>query len=507
MFCQSSLNSGKDKNIEADVKDAIIKCMDDKRYGSVLRKEDMPNVELVFTFLFNKTELTNHTFAQLNKDIELGVHAIEIENNGKHALFGEYIPIMYNYDLRRTLERLSETAELNRSSYLNNETHIYRYDVFTFKGNRKKEIVDLYRYNIPIDIKQVNGSSLINSVVLARNWYNNNSNPYTNLIEYEYYPAQGKYSKSDNHLRRIATIWAMTKISDFLKDDSLNQEIESNLKYYQNYISEQDGYLFASIDGKALLSYNAFLILAILNINDYPDRSKVIKQLADGILSAQKNDGSFYTDIKLKVVDKDNIDYYPGEALLALMQVYNYNKDPIYLNSVKKGFIYYKYYWENNKNKAFIPWHTQAYYLLYNITKDEEIPEFIFEMNDWLIKNNQITASEYADEIGGMPHNDPSCSTSSYLEGINDAYILAKAIGDKQHEKMYMESLILGSRFILQTQYNDRNVFFLRNPNRAIGGFRQTLTKNTIRNDYVQHAVIALIKVYDNHIFEKNVCI
>lgn len=89
------------------------------------------------------------------------------------------------------------------------------------------------------------------------------------------------------------------------------------------------------------------------------------------------------------------------------------------------------------------------------------------------------------------------------MEGINDAYTVALAINDTSHINKYANSIRSGTRFMLQNQFNDQNTFHLTNSSRAIGGFKHSLTKNDQRNDYTQHALLALIKTYDLGIFDQ----
>ncbi len=87
------------------------------------------------------------------------------------------------------------------------------------------------------------------------------------------------------------------------------------------------------------------------------------------------------------------------------------------------------------------------------------------------------------------------------MESINDAYALAKIVGDKGHIEKYRESIKIGTRFILKTQYTPENSVDLENPDLAIGGFKQSLTNGYIRNDFVQHAISSLMKTYNNKVF------
>jgi hypothetical protein len=55
---------------------------------------------------------------------------------------------------------------------------------------------------------------------------------------------------------------------------------------------------------------------------------------------------------------------------------------------------------------------------------------------------------------------------------------------------------------MLQIQFTPENTFWLKNPRRAIGGFKESLRRVNMRNDYTQHATSALLKAYRNKIFD-----
>jgi len=352
-----------------------------------------------------------------------------------------------------------------------------------------------------INPDEIDSKLLFKRIALAKTWFLNNTNNRTERLQYMYYPSSDKYSSSDNYVRKIATLWSITKLTGIFQDSSFDNLIEKTLNYYLDYSVCIEDYSFIMISNEAKLAYNAFLILSLLHVPDYPDNDKWLTLLAKGITSLQNIDGSFNTYF---VSDRNTgIDYYPGEAMLALMELYDRTGDRTYLNSVYKAFYYYRQYWRNNKNTAFIPWHSQIYFLLYKEIKDPEIKDFVFEMNDWLIDNYQIQSDIYIDKIGGFPKSNPrGYSTSSYLEGIVDAYLLARNIDDNFHLIKYRDAIQLGVRFILLTQYTEDNAFYVGNQKRVLGGFRHSLISNTQRIDYTQHAIMALMKIYNNRILD-----
>ncbi|MCF7844852.1 MAG: terpene cyclase/mutase family protein [Kiritimatiellales bacterium] len=484
-----------------DVAEAVKRCIDDDRFGGKLEEGEVDDTQIVFNILFGRQRVSGTTIAELGSQIELGIHAIEVKKGSNRAYFKESVPISKNYSLSKTLERLCLKAKLEAACYKDPTIEISKFDTLAFTGDRDGNVIDLYRYNTLINAEAIDNDLLNDRIILASSWYRNNTD-INGGLEYEYDPSGDKYSSANNHVRQMATSWNVGAVRNLLGDESLTPIIHATIKRYINEIKCDDGYCFVEIDGSAKLAYNAFIIMALLQAQDYPIADQWIRILAKGILAQQQPDGSYNTYFQLDL--NSGVDFYPGEAMYALMQLYEATGDVRYLQSVQKAFPYYREYWRGNKNTAFVPWHSQTDLLLYKATKDPEVADFVFEMNDWLIDNHQITDGDRLDYIGGFPFGEPRNSTSSYMEGINDAYSLAKLAGDEEHIRKYGDSIRSGMRFVLLTQYTPENAFYIENQKRAIGGFRAKLTDNAQRIDYTQHAVFAIIKAMENGVFEDN---
>jgi len=499
--CQSGSTEKDHKDrLFLDIKEALVESIEDEGFGGTLKENEISNVEVMFTFLYDINWLYNKSMVFLQNNIELGIHSIEILSNNTPFIFKESVAISHNYDLETLIIRLCHKAGLQKDGYLNDEVTLFRYETYTFKGNHDGEITELYRYGILIDEENITNDMIYDSIESGYSWFLHSINNKTNLLEYEYYPSDDYYSIDNNNVRQLASLWSLTELTDFLVNDSSKVLIHNTINYYLQYINQtQNEFLFLTINNQSKLANSAFLLMSLINTKNFDNRSFYIDKLTNGILSLQQENGSFYTYF---FSDKNTgIDYYPGEAMLSLIKTYQETADQRLLQSVQNGYNYYKEYWRNNKNTAFIPWHTQTYSILFNITKEKEVIDFIFEMNDWIIDNYQIQESKFIDEIGGFPLYYPTFSTSVFLEGINDAYALAIEIEDSYHIKKYKESLTEGTRFVLQTQFNDENSFYVENKTKSVGGFKTSLTKNTIRIDNVQHAVLTLMKTYNNGIF------
>jgi len=495
--CKSGTAKKTDINrIGNDIDSATKRCIGDKRFGGPLLAHEVGNAEIVFNFFRNRRPVSTN-LRQLANEVSLGMHALELKYDKKSAYFKESVPITKNYDLEKTLERLCRKIDLPTSCYTMSGAQLYAYDTKTFKTDRTGNTTELYRYNVPLEPKDITQAELQRRLALAEQWFTHNAGS-GGMLEYVYYPSQNSYDSGMNHVRQIATLWSMTQLPE--RSQELEEMIANTFTYYQRFIECNADRCTIHIDEQGKLAYNAFMILALLHAPETQANAALRDKLAAGILHQQRTDGSYSTYFGK---DSDSgINFYPGEAMLALMQLYEKTGNEKYVQSVRSAFSYYRDYWRENRSTAFVPWHIQANLLLYKATRDQQVADFVFEMADWLIRGYQITESAYKDYVGGVPKNNPGCSTSTHMEGINDAYALAKMVGDEPRQNAYRESIRNGTRFILLSQYTPENTFYLSNRKRAIGGFRASLINNQQRNDYTQHAVSAIMKAMQNKIFE-----
>ncbi len=499
--CQSGSHLPTETNrLYQDIQEATIEAIQDPRFNGPLQGHQRANTTVMFSFLSNASWVYNTSTVFLQNSIELGVHSIGLIHNNTPTIFKESVPITNNYDLEFTLQRLCDKANLTDMCYQDADVDLFRYDTLTFYGTRQKNITTLYRYNIPVNADEITKERINQSIFLGYQWFLKQVNNQTNLLNYWYFPSTHEYSSSNNHLRQLASLWAITESKHFFNSTEANELINNSLRYYLQFQNKTSNFSCLRIDGEAKLGSNAFLILSLINSPDFPNQQQLLDEFARGILHLQQDNGSF--DTYFFSEKNTGIDYYPGEAMLSLMHLFELTGNQSYVSAVEKAFPYYQSYWREQKNTAFIPWHTQTYAMLYEYNENQEILDFIFEMNDWMIDNYYISNSTYPDEIGGFPKYFPTFSTSVFLEGINDAYHLALQVNDSFHIKKYHEVLVNGTRFILQTQFTKNNSFYLDHPEFAIGGFKTSLTDNSLRIDNTQHALFALMKTYRNNIFQ-----
>ena len=152
---------------------------------------------------------------------------------------------------------------------------------------------------------------------------------------------------------------------------------------------------------------------------------------------------------------------------------------------MNKAFPFYVKYFKENPNTAFVPWQTRAYYKFYKETRDEDVADFVFEMNDFMI--NEYNPGDYCNDFDFSR----GIVAAVHLEGVIKAYNLAKELGDEKRTLCYFNYIKEASNHISSLQITESA------DKEAVGGFLGSKTSKTMRVDRNQHAAMALMDAYE----------
>ena len=185
-------------------------------------------------------------------------------------------------------------------------------------------------------------------------WFLRNQND--NFLYYHYNFISRKYSSLDNPLRQMGSLWAVTRLAKYLDDDRFTQLADRGFAYFEKHFKSdtQDGFYYIDMGtGSLKLGETAFIMLALLGM-EHPQKDFYLEKFARGVMSLQQPDGSFNT--RYYSDERSSVDYYPGEALVAMMSLYEYQPRPEYLACVQKAFPYYVDYFRSIHKTDFVPW-------------------------------------------------------------------------------------------------------------------------------------------------------
>jgi hypothetical protein len=319
--------------------------------------------------------------------------------------------------------------------------------------------------------------------------------PKTKMLVYEFEPDTGKSKLENCPIRNIGSIWDMEVISNYLHDNSLQRTIDYSLDFYKDFLVQyrtQHGTMM-TFDGTKLeeppnISHNAMMILCLAEHRGVKEHLTFIERLSDTIIHQQKSDGSYHIEIGTK---RDyGEEFYPGEAMLALVKAFCVTRLQKYYTSVRNAFPYYREFAEEVSQDMmvfFANWQTQALVSLYHSSDDaalrKSIKEFILHLQE------KIERSSFYKNIQQHPKRCATVHVACGLEALADAYSLLteEDLKWKSHFRNHLQIVL---QFLLNVQLKEG-----QGDSRGVGGFGHTLDIHTQRIDVTGHVMNGLIKV------------
>lgn len=488
-------------DLEATLHDITTQC------NLISKSSGSNTVELCFTYSYR--HILAQQFKQAFANVHVGIRGIELQYKDQIIRYSPTDMLARNLTFHKVFERFLEAKTLSKAEFFKYgtaQTFEARQVFLTLEPTATA--VSAYRGAPVVALDRLSDKTLHDMTATMGQWLMRQITD-NGRLPYKYFPSRGQEATSNNLIRQFMATLCLIRYARMTGRGDHQILATHNLTYnLSQFYASEDELGFVEYEGKVKLGAVALTALAILeyadllcvSVDQLPQAEQFTK-LCRTVEALWQPDGAFRTF--LKPCDRnDNQNFYPGEALLFWASLYQRTRDPKLLERCKKSFIYYQNWHQQNRNPAFVPWHTQAYTLLYRETKDRTFLDAIFEMNGWLLMMQQREA-RYPDLLGrfynpnfpdyGPPH---ASSTGVYLEGLSDAYELAVETGDAKRAEYYQQAIWQGLRSIRQLQFKDAaDLFYISQQSPVYGAVRTTVYNNVIRIDNVQHCLMALMKL------------
>lgn len=378
--------------------------------------------------------------------------------------------------------------------------NIYLFDSEVFIESEYEEgVTTLYRGNKFVD-ENITVDDINRSFLMAKDWIINNIND-EGYFTYLYYPSSGVYPEDKNNM--IRQFMASRLLAEFSQEDeSLIPKHRKNLDYIlANWYNESEGMGYVYFRDGSKLGATGMLLRVIAASPLYEEYKEYAHKLYLSIESLQEEDGELHAWIVAPDRDYDEdylLTFYSGESILGVIELYERDSKDEYLQTaiLSQNFYIGRYIGEIDKYyyPAYVPWHTQSLYKIYQVTKNHTYAESIFFLNDEVLKIQNLNGVPYKDYEGrfydpvhpefGTPH---SSSDGVYAEGLAYAYGLAKELNYTGREQFYLDRFMLASKNLIRLQFNGVNMYYLSRPENSEGAIRSSVSNNVIRTDTTQH--------------------
>ena len=442
-----------------------------------------------------------------------GVRGLQVAHNGDVVRFAPTDMIARNLSFRRGLELAADLLAECRNSVGGGElpagatVSLFDSVQVLLRPGPPPRAVRMVRGKVPVAPADVSRQSVTLAATRMAEWLTANLSPDGRMV-YKYFPSRGAEAGTNNALRQWMATLCMLKWARRQGGGPHLEAALSNLHYNLNTSYRREGALGIIDDGgKVKLGGVALAALAVAESPRREELADVERSLAATIDHLWRDDGSFRTFLR-PAERNDCQNFYPGEALLywshCLTSTHDAGREAIVSRFMKTAANYQAWH-RVRPNPAFVPWHTQACVSVWQQTRDQRLREWVFAMNDWLLGMQQWETAPYEDMRGrfydplhpdyGPPH---ASSDGVYLEGLAEAFALARHVGDAVRLEDYRVAIARGLRHALQLQFEDEtDLYYVSKRSRVHGALRTTVYDNTIRVDNVQHNLMAAMRVLD----------
>lgn len=327
-------------------------------------------------------------------------------------------------------------------------------------------------------------------------------------MNYMYDAANDKNLKGYNILRHAGSLWSMLQVYHDRPTTDLFRASNAALTFLKNCIvpfSEQypDTYVVA-YDNEAKLGGNGLGLVGLAAAYKELGATDVLplmQGLARWIVGTQAPSGEFiYHKVFLDSMTKAPFmsDYYPGEAILGLMQLYKIDRNYRWLEAADKAARWLINVRDSDKSIHDL---NRDHWLLYGLNdlyRELPRPEFLTHTKRIIacIQAAQLNNQAVPDLNGGFQDPLNVTATGCMCEGMLAGYSLLR---DMQQENAGGElekleaSIEVGLQLQLNYRFDEYNSTYLRNPKRAQGGFQSTPRRWSMRIDFPQHSLTSFL--------------
>lgn len=485
------------RSLHQNTLSAVRQTLEDERVEP-LGPDDFDRLRIEIDVLGPSARFRARRVEQFEQALEPGIHGLIAQRGDQRALFTSSVAITRNWSIEELVRRLCEKGGWGPEAYRRRGVQFSRFRSTTFvesaAGGGARALL---RANVPIDPADWSRERISTAIDDGAEYLLRAQRP-DGAFVYEYDPARGEDSTGDNIVRQLAATWLLASLTRRHGSMRYREALARGLAFMSaktRRASPDSTLLVVSDDPDvALLGTVAFALLTLVATEDHGLKGEA-ERLAEAILSLQRADGGFDTQFPAATRPEAE-DFFPGEAMLALMHLHARYPDPRYPEALRRALPYYRAHFRRRRSSAFVAWQMAAYAHLFRITGDSEHADFVFELADAILPLQHVGGEvAYPDYIGGYRGGSvPGIPSATYTEGVLEAYDLARRRGDRERAARYQRASLLATLFTLRLQFTLENAYYVRHPDRALGAFRASLADSTLRIDHTQHALNSLLK-------------
>lgn len=471
------------RSLDDDLKKAVEAALDDNRFAEAV-PSDPRSVAVTVSLLFDPLELGQASAEEVVNYYRHGDQTLMVYQGDRVGLLLPFVASSWNYDARGFAEAVIEKAGLTEPPY-----NWCRFDCVTwFAGSEGVWPMIGGFVSKDEELPAINDLRVRHAKLHVRFLLQHLREDGTFYSRYQ--PFQNRLYEYVDPARQAHGAWVLARAHKLFGGEDLKTAAGRIIDNLLDHATCEEGDVWLRHENETpSVAEISFLLLALSNLpNDDPRRSLMRDIAATLWRCIELPHGRIATHNSADDPSPDAFqDYFPGQVLLALAVACEANASQVDEARLRSSFKYYRHRFRYKRNFGQVAWLLQAFSKWWQVTREQDFADMVFEVADWLLGYQQDKTGAF---INDHQPDTPGYTTAVYLEGI----AAALGVADGARYQTYLSSLTRGFGFLDRLIIQERDQWILPNPDYAIGGLRQGIHYSEIRTDFVQHSLSALLE-------------
>ncbi len=476
---------------ERDLRLLVEAALSDQRFprNDVSEGERPERIAVTVSFLFNRLMLGEMSPEEVEPRFRLGNQALEVEQNSRRGMLLPFVAIRNSLSSAGFVAEVIDKAGITRAPY-----RWIRYDCATWLADWHG--VELLEHGF----RQPDGEYRFEDVLrqlaewqvpyLIRNILPEGET-YSCYEPFQNWVYRGNSAPRDAHLA-----WILMRAARVLSQRDTLESAGALLDSLVARIHETPVGLWMETEGNPpSVSELSFVLLALTELSPGDERRNRAAGIAEMLWSRIGPHGRIATHREEDAGPDEYQDYFPGQTMLALAASVLAGLSACDETKIHRAFLYYRHRYRYKRNFGQVSWLMQAGRLWWQVTRQPEWAEFVFEIADWI---REFQLERTGGFINRHQQDGPGYTSALYLEGLAAAAGLAHDLGDNERYQTCIGACENGFRFLRQLVIRPEHDAMLPSPRYALGGLRRSLTASEVRLDFVQHSLAAVLELHSH---------
>lgn len=395
------------------------------------------------------------------------------------------------------------------------------YELIEYKGKAKELIGDV------VAIRHIDNDLISSKIMDAKEYLLRAMDKNTYGFHKLYTATSGTFDNRVLTTYSSSSLYSLLKLNDLQRDEGVVKLIPLIADFIlsmQVHEGDNKGAFHYSLSLETGKKDNRFVvgtvsktIFTLLELYKRTQDKKYLKSAtlaADWLLTMRNPDGSVISVIKIvngqPVFERKYSNLYSGEVLSAFSRMYTATSDKRYYDAAK---ILANNFLKKAENDAYflkddyrtvtdsVPtsWGVMSLFDFYKISRNEVYKKVSLKCLNAILERQHNNPNDIKN-YGRIGTEQNTSGVGWINEVTSEIYLLLCRQENGKECMRYKESMLKMMRWLIQNTYSEANTYFLKEPEKAIGGLIRNYTNEEVRTDAVCHGVNGYINLLNSGI-------